>query len=72
MPRKRKPQYVYEVERQMNNLQWITEAFFRSESEAKRLAEILEQEYPAKSLVTKPFRVNKHEIKKIEEFENNS
>jgi hypothetical protein len=72
MSRKRKPQYVYEVERQMNNLQWITEAFFRSEMEANRLTEILEQEYPPKSFVTKPFRVNRHEIKKIEEFENNS
>lgn len=72
MPRKRKPQYVYQVQRQMNNLIWVTEAFFKTEEEAIRLVEILEVNHAAKSFVEKPFKVNTHEVRNISEFENNS
>jgi hypothetical protein len=72
MPRKRKPQYVYEVQKQMNNLLWLTEAFFKTEEEAVRLVEILEVNHPPRSMVDKPFRIHTHEIKNISDFENNS
>ena len=70
MARKRRPQYVYEVRRQMNNLIWINEAFFKTENEARQLLEQLELTCKNKSFVDRPFKILKHEIKKIEDFEN--
>ena len=70
MARKRRPQYVYEVERQMNNLTWISDAFFKTENEADQRLEQLELTCRNKSFVDRPFRILKHEMKKIEDFEN--
>lgn len=56
----------------MNNLQWINEAFFKTEDEANQLVNQLEVGYENKSFTDRPFKVLKHEVKKIEDFKINS
>ena len=54
----------YEVKQQMNNLQWLSLGFFRTEKDAERYKRLYNTQ-----IVVYPTKIKEHEFKDVKEFE---
>ena len=54
----------YEVKQQMNNLQWLSLGFFRTENDEERYTRLYNTQ-----IVVYPTKIKEHEFKDVKEFE---